>query len=158
MQPIGGACYDIRDETIMLRKCYFHPISIFELILIPQPNVGSDLDNISRVISDASFVLIRAQQKRAAIENTAWHDAHGYTSAVFFGFEPDSVWRKRIGTRQFDIESTRIQAHSGLPLIKTAQSFDPESEVSPPADYLAPNARHITKRYLDSGDLASLVC
>ena len=127
----------------MLGKCYFHPISILELILVPQPNVGSDLDNVSRVMSDTSFVLICAQQKRAAIENMARHDAHGYASAVFFCFEPDNISWKRIVARQFDIESTRIQTHSGLPLIETAQSFDPASEVSTPADYHAPNTRHI---------------
>ena len=114
----------------MLRKCYFHPISIFELILIPQPNVGSDFDNISRVISDASFVLICAQQKRAAIENTAWHDAHGYPSAVFFCFEPDNISRKGIGTRQFNIEYLDTSAFRSSSH-ETAQSFDPASEVSP---------------------------
>jgi hypothetical protein len=45
------------------------------LIGVAQPNVGGDLYDIPRVMSGASFVLIRAQQERPAVENLAWNDA-----------------------------------------------------------------------------------
>lgn len=39
---------------------HFNPVSILELIGITEPDVGRDLDNIPRVMSDTLFILIRA--------------------------------------------------------------------------------------------------
>jgi hypothetical protein len=62
-------------SVISLWKFHLYPVSVSELIGITQPNFGGDLDDIPRVMSSPSFVLIRAQQERPAIENLAWNDA-----------------------------------------------------------------------------------
>jgi hypothetical protein len=68
-----------------------NPVPIIKLIRIAQPNVGSDLDNVPRVMSDALFILIRAQQECLPAENPAGYDTHRYASAILIRFEPDDV-------------------------------------------------------------------
>jgi hypothetical protein len=64
------------------------------LVSVTQPNVGSDFNDIPRVMSRALFVLIRAQQECPAVEDPAWNDADRHSSAVLVRFEAYDIRRK----------------------------------------------------------------
>jgi len=70
-----------------LRKFHLYPVSVTELISVAQPDVGGYLYDIPRVMPCASFVLIRSQQERPAVENPAWNDADRNAPAIFVRFE-----------------------------------------------------------------------
>jgi hypothetical protein len=70
-----------------LRKFYLYPVSVTELISVAQPDVGGYFYDVARVMSGASFVLIRAQQERSAVEDPAGNDAHRHPAAIFARFE-----------------------------------------------------------------------
>ncbi len=82
-------------SAIELLKFHLYPVSVSKLIGVTQPNVGGDLYDIPRVMSGASFVLIRPQQKRPAVKNPAWNDAHRHAPDIFIRFEAYGVWGKR---------------------------------------------------------------
>src|ERR1051326_7660245 len=74
----------------------FHPIAVLELVLLAQPQVRRDLDDVPRVMTNPLFIQIRAQEERRAIKDPAWNKAYRYAAAILMGFEPDDVGRKRI--------------------------------------------------------------
>ena len=57
-----------------LWKFDFHPVPILDLIMITQPDIRGDLDNVARVMSDPLFVLIGTQEERPPVEYSAWND------------------------------------------------------------------------------------
>jgi hypothetical protein len=77
-------------------RFYLHPIAVFQLVLFAQPQVGRDLDDVSRVMTDPLLIQIRTQQERRAIEDPAWNKADRYAAPILVGFEPDEVGRKRL--------------------------------------------------------------
>ena len=70
---------------------YFHPIAVLELVLLAQPQVRRDLDDVPGVVPCALLILIRTEQERTTIEDLTWHYVHRYTSSVFVGFEADDA-------------------------------------------------------------------
>ena len=54
---LSGKC----DPGSELKEFDLHHVSILQLVSVTQPNVGSDFNDIPRVVSRALIVLIRAQ-------------------------------------------------------------------------------------------------
>ncbi len=74
-----------------LWKLYFHPISVLKLVIVTQPQVAGDLDDIPRAMSGPLFVPISAQQERVAVEDPAWNNADRYLAVVLISFEADDI-------------------------------------------------------------------
>jgi len=128
-----------------LWEFYLYPISVLELILITQPDIRGDLDDVPRVMSCSLFVLIRTEQESLAVKNLARHNVHGYGSSVLVRFEAHDILWKRIRSRQFDIERSWIQSHTRLLRVERIQAFDPESKTREPTDHPASKPRHALK-------------
>jgi hypothetical protein len=65
-------------------------------MMIAQPNVSRDLDDIPRMMPRASFVLIGAQQECLTVEDPAWNNANRHPAAVLISFEAYHIRGKAI--------------------------------------------------------------
>ncbi len=89
---------------------------------------------------------VGAQQERGAIEYPAWNNAYRNAAAIFIGFEPDDVGRKRIFGRQLQIQSAAIKAHTGLLFVEASQAVNPLTEMACTGDDFTSETEHVLPR------------